>query len=121
MQPRRPPLRRLEDARLPWWRRLFWSRKRWALAEPWGFVADDRFVVVPEGFETDLGTIPRPFWWYVSPTYKRALAAYVAHDWLLSEGVAPSYANRVFYDTLRAHGVGETKALAMFAAVEKWH
>ncbi len=91
------------------------------MAEVWGFGAFDRFHVVRKGYETDLGTIPRPLWWFVSPTYKRAIAGYVAHDWLLDEGFTATYANRVFYDTLIAHKVSETKALAMFAAVEKWH
>jgi hypothetical protein len=39
------------------------------------------YVDIPEGFETDLGSIPRPFWGFVSPDSPWS-SAYVLHDWL---------------------------------------
>ncbi len=51
--------------------------RRWRLirAFPWGF------IVVPVGFITDFASVPRLFWWLVSPWGKYGKAA-IVHDFL---------------------------------------
>jgi hypothetical protein len=54
----------------------------WRLAGALTFYANNYFVVTaPEGFITDLASIPRPFWNLLPPFGKYTEAA-VIHDWL---------------------------------------
>lgn len=42
-------------------------------------------LVVPQGFETDLASIPRAFWNIIAP-YELSLPAPIVHDWLYRHG-----------------------------------
>lgn len=42
-------------------------------------------LLVPQGFETDLASIPRPLWALIAP-FELGLAAPIVHDWLYRHG-----------------------------------
>ena len=52
----------------------------WVLNEPVAFNRDDVNIEVPTGFVTDLASVPRFCWWFISP-WDIARAS-VIHDWL---------------------------------------
>lgn len=47
-----------------------------------GRLGSGNCVTVPVGFQTDLGSIPRPFWSIILPHGQPQLQACVAHDYL---------------------------------------
>jgi hypothetical protein len=58
------------------------------------------YVDIPEGFETDLGSIPRLFWNLISPDSPWS-SAYVVHDWLYRDaGPSRAICDRVLYEAL---------------------
>ena len=44
------------------------------------------YVIVPAGFKTNFGTIPRVFYWLASPVELREAA--IVHDWMCNESVS---------------------------------
>jgi hypothetical protein len=62
--------------------------KHWILTAPlhWTDTKEDWTVIVPVGFDTDLASIPRPFWPLFPPSGRYAPAA-VLHDWLYWHGM----------------------------------
>ena len=56
------------------------SNELWQLTRPLNFKNETHNIEVPEGFSTDLATIPRICWWFLSP-WDIARAA-IIHDWL---------------------------------------
>ena len=85
---------------------------------PAGADADlPRAVTVPEGFVTDLATIPPYFWWAIQPTGRHGHAA-ILHDWLYWEqGVSRAVADKVFEVVMCELNVSVPVAKAMWAAV----
>lgn len=77
--------------------------------------ADER-VVVKKGFRTNFGSIPRLFWWILSPTDWNA---YVLHDYLYSI----QYRNDrnecdiILYEALVAEGCNKAWAFVIYAAL----
>lgn len=59
------------------------DNRTWELREPVVFDHEDIHVTVPEGFITDLASVPRGVWSWLSP-WDVARAA-VIHDWLYSK------------------------------------
>lgn len=56
----------------------------WIVKEPFEWQVeynDDRYgkIIVPEGFETDFGSIPQALWWMFNPT---KYVAYILHDYI---------------------------------------
>jgi hypothetical protein len=54
-----PGLRRL----LVW----MFEIRRWHLLENWFYAYEGGYIVIPKGFEFDGASIPRPFWFFLSP------------------------------------------------------
>ena len=106
---------------------LIWASRRWVLVDDWHITARanryyaQKSFVVPAGFVTDGGTIPRFCWFYVTPWNRKYFAAYVLHDYLLKENFDPRYADQVFYDMLLDLVCPHKKALNMYHAVTIWH
>ena len=43
--------------------------RKWEVAEKWDFILPNgEIILIPEGFEFDGASIPRPLWWLLSPT-----------------------------------------------------
>jgi hypothetical protein len=74
-------------------------------------------VVVPEGFETDLASVPRLPIVYMAVGGRGHKAA-VLHDWLYSTCMFPRLiCDQYFYHALRESGVNYFYAKAMYAGV----
>lgn len=75
-------------------------------------------IVVPEGFKTDLATIPRLLWSVFSPFDSRTSAAVVLHDWLYTwQGFDKSVADVIFYEAMGVLGVSQFKRILLYSAV----
>jgi hypothetical protein len=99
--------------------------RTWILRQEFGFdvgaVGSDDRINVPNGFQTDFASIPRPFW-FILPQWGKYGNAAVIHDWLyweqnrsradsdavLMEGMAVSKVNTVvrytIYSAVRLFG-----------------
>lgn len=75
-------------------------------------------ITVPEGFETDLASVPRWLWWLIAPHDPQYAAAAVLHDYLCDwAGFDLMTAHAIFLDALLILGVDRWKATAMYLAV----
>lgn len=77
-----------------------------------------RDLVVPAGFCTDFASIPRPLQGFLDAVNDVAPAA-VVHDFLYTSQMFESraMADRIFFDALRANGVGWMRARTLWAGV----
>lgn len=80
---------------------------------------DFKRITIPPEFDTDLASIPRWFWTFLSPAYSGFIAPSILHDYLYS---CPGYHSRlqvdeIFYDSLVEHGVSRYTAYKMYLAV----
>lgn len=53
----------------------------WRLEEVYSYHDGSSVITVPEGFRFDLASIPRAFWWLISP-FELSIAAPLLHDFL---------------------------------------
>lgn len=77
---------------------------------------------VPLGFQTNGASVPAVFWLLVGHPYSpSSLRAAILHDWMCRDprghGLSSREVHRVFYEALRADGVGVVRAWLMYAAV----
>lgn len=95
--------------------------KHWRVMAPFVYDSDvlNRRITVPEGFETDLGTVPRlPFAYLLFGGASNEAA--VVHDFLYSgqaPGVTRSQADEVFAEAMKAEGVATWRRGPMWAGV----
>lgn len=54
---------------------------RWRLEQEYVYQDDGSQIRVPAGFEFDLASVPRAFWWLISP-FELSVAAPLVHDFL---------------------------------------
>ena len=76
---------------------------------------NDPGIVVPEGFKTNFGSIPRAFWWVLNPTEWNA---YVLHDYMYSKHYFDDriMVDYVLYKSLVAEGCSKFSAkIILFA------
>ncbi len=89
-------------------------------------IGPNAHVVIPEGYETNLGTVPRVFHWFVRPEDLGRAA--VVHDWMCNEDVTDNnkavvsgwsrwMADAVFYESMKRMGFGFIKRTAIYLAV----
>lgn len=57
----------------------------WTLDAEFSVQSRGYSLVVPQGFVTDLASIPRPFWSEIAP-FELSIGAVVLHDWLYQHG-----------------------------------
>lgn len=89
---------------------------------PFAFLSDEAntFVVVPEGFVTDLASVPRiPIaWWLTGGTNNRGA---VLHDWLYSpkckDDITRAQADAIFREAGLLSGIPAWRADIMWLAV----
>jgi hypothetical protein len=55
------------------------------VVEEWIIRVYDWTFTIPEGFECDLSSVPRPLWPLIAP-HELSFAAAVLHDWLYCHG-----------------------------------
>ena len=62
---------------------------QWEMCQPMTYrlvyAVDAEFVTVPPGFKTDFASVPRPFWFWISPWGRHGRAA-IVHDFLYQLG-----------------------------------
>lgn len=76
-------------------------------------------IIVPEDFETDFATIPRPFRWLL-PKMGRYSWAAVVHDYLLKEGFDRDFARLIFKLCLDALEVKRWRKSLLVFGVYVW-
>ena len=61
-------------------------------------IDESRFIVVPNGFKTDLASIPRVFW-ALFPPFGKYIRASIVHDYLISISTSNdnTHSHTVFY------------------------
>lgn len=80
-------------------------------------VGDVELIKVPEGFETDLASVPRLPIVYLA-VGNRGHKAAVLHDWLYATNYFPRYmCDKLFYEGLLESGVNYSYAKAMYYGV----
>lgn len=83
---------------------------------------DGRFISVPEGFLTDLASIPRAFW-FLFPKAGPYTKSAVLHDWLYYDGqiegrtITRGQADGIFRSAMASEGVGRVKRTLVWLAV----
>jgi len=83
----------------------------------WAKLSPEELIIVPEGFLTDLASVPRPFWVLIPPDGEYTAAA-VVHDLLYSiQDRKRSEADAIFLWAMRDLGVPTWKRLIMYRAV----
>lgn len=75
---------------------------------------------VPEGFRTDLASVPSILWPLIGPFGKWSVAA-IIHDYLYDKSfegnISREQADKIFYDAMIKHHVAKPTALVMYWAV----
>jgi len=73
---------------------------------------------VPAGFEFNGLSVRRLFWQLTPPYQSKAREASVVHDWLcMARPCSSVEAHRIFYEAMRANGVGAWTAWTRWLAV----
>ena len=80
---------------------------------------DNVIVTIPASFNTDLASIPRWYWSFLSPAYSGFIAPSILHDYLYGcpNGRRRYEIDSIFYNALRADEVGFPTAIKMYFAV----
>ena len=104
--------------------------RRWRVVDPLVYIPPREIypapVEVPEGFISDLASVPRPFWRLFPPHGDYAPAA-IVHDWLYDTGYLDRRtADAVFLAAMTETGVGLITRRTLWAAVRiggwiPWH
>ena len=81
-------------------------------------------VSIPEGFETDGASVPRLFWFIISP-FTLALYASIVHDFQLSnpdkyKAKRRKEIDKQFYYNLRDSGINPIRSYAVWLGVRIW-
>lgn len=78
-----------------------------------------RMVVIPEGFDTDLASIPRILWPFMSPAYSDFIGPSILHDYLYRDRtwMVRREVDDVFHDALITNGLDRWTAWKMWLAV----
>lgn len=96
-----------------------YKRYEYKTAKPIKVIIDKKLFVIPEGFTTDLASIPRFFWSIYSPHYVGFILPAIIHDFLYRSPVVHSrqYADRVFFAALLNNGISYWTAFKFYIVV----
>jgi hypothetical protein len=117
------------DSRLPPPVLTFVGGGRWRLEQAYDYRDGEHVVTVPAGFDFDLSSVPRLFWFLVAP-FELSIAAPLLHDFLYRYGGRPppgsvqpprtysrAEADRMFREIMQAEGVSAWRRVLAYAAV----
>lgn len=90
----------------------------WMLTKPLTYKRDDLMITVPDGFCTDLASVPRLLW-SIFPPYGRYTEASVIHDYCYCSKyrITRKEADQLFYDIMVEQGVSKIQARLMYWGV----
>jgi hypothetical protein len=82
-------------------------------------IINGKTYVIPEGFTTDLASIPRIFWSITSPFYSKFVSPAIIHDYLYRSGtcISRKFADEILYNALIKSGVNHLTAFKFYACV----
>ena len=82
-------------------------------------VIDHEQFIIPKGFKTDLASIPRWYWTFLSPQYSAFVEPSIIHDYFYrcANLKDRAYADEVFYYSLLKMGVTKYTASKFYFAV----
>ncbi len=82
-------------------------------------IIDNELFTIPTGFETDLASIPRWYWSFLSPQYSAFVTPSIIHDYFYRcENLKNrDFADSVFYYALLNNGVSRYTASKFYMAV----
>lgn len=85
------------------------------------FTVDGVRYAIPEGFHTDLASIPKIAWPVIAPAHSSLIRPAIVHDWFYRKTCDFNryQTDIIFYHMLRNDGVSKFKASAMYYAV-RW-
>ena len=79
-----------------------------------GTYPSKEIIKVPIGFRTDFASIPRIFWFIISPIDKHGKAA-VIHDYCYAEALySKKRCDEIFLEAMTVLGVNDTKKYIMY-------
>lgn len=86
------------------------------------FKIDQDEYVIKKGFHTDLASIPRFMWSFLSPRYSNFVAPAIIHDYLynIETEKGRKYADDVLFSALRTNGVSYYTALKFWLGVRSF-
>jgi len=93
-------------------------RQLYRLDQPLTFISSSIEINVPNGFITDLASVPHPFFSILPPSGQYAPAT-IIHDYLLCTDHDPKIAAKIFLEALEVLGVPRWQRTVMYYAV-KW-
>ena len=110
---------------------VVWRNGSWETYEPWTAQMNGVAIHIPKGWRTDLASVPRLGWLFISPTDLGGVGPPLIHDFIYrlrgrldaSDFAAPPTkftrraADRVFRQAMRAYGVGRIKSRVAWAGV----
>lgn len=83
-----------------------------------GDIDNRNFIEVPEGFITDLASVPRIFWPIFPPNGNYAKAA-IIHDYLYVNAInSKQYADNIFYEAMGVLNVPYIRKILIYYAVK---
>lgn len=95
----------------------------WQIERTYAYEHDSHELRVPEGFQFDLASIPRPLWGLIAP-FELSIAAPLLHDYLYrcggrtpSQAYTRAEADRIFLDVMRREGVSRWRRGLAYSAV----
>lgn len=100
--------------------RPLFNGRCYVLLHPFQYKVNDFVITVPEGFITDLASVPS-FLWPLFPPFGRYTIAAVVHDFLYSEynclNINRTLADKIFLFIMKEMNVSCVKRLMMYQAV----
>jgi hypothetical protein len=92
---------------------------RYVVCEKIRFTIDGTEYFIPKNFETDLASIPRFVWPYLSPAHSALMRASIVHDWFYRRTCDFNRyeTDLIFYHMLRNDGVSFMTANVMYYGV----
>ena len=82
-------------------------------------IIDDKNYIIPQGFETDLASIPRLLWPIFAPQYSNFVAPAILHDYLYrcNNHLTRLFADEVLYSALITENVTAFTASKFYLGV----
>ena len=93
------------------------SNRMWKLHATLIYEGNKQNFIIPKGFVTDFASIPKCFWWLISPL-ERHMKAAIVHDYLYQNSITSRKdADRIFRRMMKELRVGLIKRNLMFGMV----